>query len=457
MPDRSNLTGHVRDAMSRLAGAAFALLVAAPVAAQGPPPGQVRVDAARVQLVDDVRETTGEVRSAKRSDLAAKVPGLLVELEPREGDLVTEGDIVARLDSVIREIDVTAAEADAAAAEALVEQRRAEADRAGRDLTRMTRLSQSGSANPAEIDDAETIDRTARALLRQAEAALLRAEADLARLRQEVEDASVRAPFSGRVIAKRAEVGEWLGLGDPIIEIVSLDDLETIVDVPQGIVPLLGETGSAVTVLLPAASQTSTAPRPSVVAELLGVIPQADPLSRIFPARLRLPARPGVAVLPGMSVTALLPAGTSGERLTVHKDAILRDNAGEFVYAAVQVEPGPGTSPGENGEADPTSDPSAGGPPGMPMPTHQAVPLRVRTVQAAGRDRVVVEPSAVRPGTLLVIEGNERMFPTRPLILLNPPKASGETGTTAEQRPAADEPTPSAAEAPAGTAAGAAD
>ena len=76
-------------------------------------------------------------------------------------------------------------------------------------------------------------------------------------------------------------------------------------------------------------------------ARVTAIVPMADTLSRLFPVRVRL-ENPDGLLRPGMSVTGLVPTGQDAESLTVHKDSILRNDAGTYVYFARQV-PGGGS------------------------------------------------------------------------------------------------------------------
>ncbi len=79
------------------------------------------------------------------------------------------------------------------------------------------------------------------------------------------------------------------------------------------------------------------------------------------------------------------------ERLLVSRNAILRNEAGAFLYVARQP---PGAAGGE---------------------AARAVPLRV-TVSFGVGDRVVVQGAGLAEGDLVVVEGNERLFPMMPVI-----------------------------------------
>jgi len=357
---------------------------AGPARAQnGPPPARVVLETVTRERVADARGVTGEIRSRLRSALAAQVAGLVVEMDLEDGDRVEQGDIVARLDDERARAALARAESELASARAVVAQRSAELDEARRDLSRLRQLEERGGVNPAQLDAATTLVSSRRALLAASNADLLTAEADLSLARRELEDMTIEAPFSGRVVASHAEVGEWVGAGDPVCTIVSLDALEARIDVPEGILGALESSGQRVELSLPAV-------RTPLHATVISIVPEADSLSRLFPVRLRV-EDPERVLRPGMSLTAMVPTGTREALLTVSKDAILRNDAGSYVYM------------------------DAGG-------VARVAPIERRF--AIG-ERVVIRSPVVREGTRVVVEGNERLFPGQPLMVIEraPPSA----------------------------------
>jgi hypothetical protein len=96
-----------------------------------------------------------------------------------------------------------------------------------------------------------------------------------------------------------------------------------------------------------------------------------------------------------MSVVGLVPTGHTAAALTVHKDALLRDDAGTYVYMVM-------------GDT--------------------AMPARVRPIHATA-DRIVIESASVTDGALLVTEGNERLYPSAKVTIVQrdlPEQAKGE-------------------------------
>ncbi|TVS03698.1 MAG: efflux RND transporter periplasmic adaptor subunit [Phycisphaerales bacterium] len=378
-----SVTDAARGAVLAVACLLF-LLASAPTHAQ--PAALVRVDEVRLERVDRWRQVSGDVRSLRRSLIAAQEEGHVLEVNADEGDEIPAGRVIARLDPVFATLERDRAAADAQAREGFVAERRADLERARRDLLRFEEGRRSGATSDVEFDQAST-------RVSIFEAQLAQAEADAEVFRKRAEDAAqrlerftIRAPFNGVVARKETEVGRWLNRGDPVVELVSLDLVEARIDVPEALVDRIRDPEVRIRIRIPALDRPDPEDPQKVEPHELelpitAVVPDVDPLSRLFPVRVVFD-NTGQRAKPGMSVIGLVPTGSRGEELTVHKDAILRDDAGEFIYI------------------------NAGG---------QAMPVRIRSRYGVG-DRVVIGPHPeLGPGVQAIIEGNERLFPTQPV------------------------------------------
>lgn len=366
------------------------------------PPAKVRLDEVRLETIEQMRRVTGELRAQRRSRLATQAEGLVVLLDVREGDAVTAGEVIARLDSEIVELELARQQAELNALEATVHEREALAERAGKELGRVRRLREEASASAQELDDAMLEDAAARARLERARADVETAARELDVLDKRLRDMEVKAPFDGRVIELATEVGQWVGVGGAVLEMYDAHSIEAWIDVPERYIGRVMSAGSgdapSVRVIVAAAADAS------LPGEIIQVVPSADPLSRLFPVRVRVSN--GDLLQPGMSVVAEVPTGAAEPTLTVHKDAILRNDAGEFVYTS---------APNPRGE-------------GL-----VAMPMQISRLFAVG-ERVAIRPGGLSEGTQVVIEGNERMFPTQPLMI----QGGGGGGAPAGEQASAD-------------------
>lgn len=388
--------------------------------AGGPPPANVAVDEAKLELLEQRREVTGALRSPRRSLLASQQSGLVIDLKLDEGDAVTAGQVIARLDTRLAELTVTREEATTLAKRGSVTEREAQLEKVKRDQSRVEELVAKSSAGPLEADDARTNVKLAEARLAQAKADLTTAEGGLALAKESLRQMSVVAPFAGRVAKRWTQVGQWVQAGDGVVEIVALDTIEARLDVPENLLARLLEAAPSVvpsTTQPPSAGDTkgggtvgSAATARAIVVRVRAlnedfeapmgqVVPDADPLSRLFPVRVLL-KNPGERLKPGMSVVAAIPNGVQERLLTVRKDALLRDDAGEFLYF------------NSNGVA--------------------AV-ARVKSLFAIGNRVALDKDTRLPPGAMVVVEGNERLFPTQPLNILNPPAGASSAAAPAAE------------------------
>jgi RND family efflux transporter MFP subunit len=370
----------------------------------GPPPANVTISEVLSETLTRRRAVTGEIRSRLTSQLASQVEGLLVQLDVEEGDYVANGQIVAMLDDERAKITVSREMADVEFARAVIVQRTEELKNAQRELERIEKLDQMGSAGVSQLDEARTLVASRNALLAQGQAELATAEGDLALAQRELDDMSIEAPFAGRVVRKSSEVGEWIGRGDEIVTIVSLDMLEARIDIPEDIYPAVSEAREAnakIELRLPALGLSTGE---EIYGEVITILPAADSLSRLFPVRIAVDNSSNT-IRPGMSLSAMVPTGVQGDYITVHKDAIVRNATGEVVFF---------------------------------MNDGVSAIAPIERLFVVG-ERVAVRSPMLRAGMNVVVSGNERLFPGQPLNILEEPKGADLSTGTQRAAPGAAE------------------
>src|SRR5258706_6325836 len=163
-----------------------------------PPPLEVQIARAERGDVSQIVEVAGELSAPPGLDvkLGPLVAGRLAAVLVGEGDKVTEGQLLARLDGTPLRDALSQAEAQLA-------QARAQETNARAKLTRAEKAFDAGVAAAQEVED----DKLA---LAQADAAVKTAAAQVSTARNQFGRSELRAPFSGVVAHIYAAPGEPL-------------------------------------------------------------------------------------------------------------------------------------------------------------------------------------------------------------------------------------------------------
>jgi RND family efflux transporter MFP subunit len=323
--------------------------------AQRPGPTPVRFAQAREHRLQSAVTIPGTVRSPTTSLVASEVAGLVASLGAREGDRVAKGAPLAQLRQRPLELRLAVARAELKEAQARRELAEQSLERA-RDLRQEAVLSQQ------ELDDASA-EFTAWG------GRVERVEAQIDELQEDLERSVIRAPFPGVVTEEHTEAGEWLSIGEPVVELTGLDRLEVVANVPERYFGGL-EVGAAAEVRLQAQ------PGQAFDGTIKAIVPAADPDTRTFPVRISFD-NSGGRVGVGMLAEVKLPVGSSVSMTIVPKDAVLREGGRAQVYVIGAEE------------------------------TVEARP--VRTGEGVGDWIAILE--GVRPGERVVTRGNERLRP----------------------------------------------
>jgi len=226
-------------AVAIAAGGMGAYLLLARRAAAGLEVETVRVSALPTPGVSSgtaILSASGYVVPRRKAVVSAKIQGRLAELRVEEGSRVREGEILARLDGADFLAQVQKARASVGKADADLREYR-------RQLGLSERLMDDRIVSRDQVDGAAS-------RVKIAEAALAQAEADLSLNEALYQNTLIRAPFTGVVLKKMAEVGESVAPIPPgvnissssgaIVALADLDTLEVEADVGESNVARLG-------------------------------------------------------------------------------------------------------------------------------------------------------------------------------------------------------------------------
>jgi RND family efflux transporter MFP subunit len=155
---------------------------------------------------------SGTLSPVRQAILNAKVEGVVTQVDVRPGERVKAGQVLARLDT--RDLR---AQLDARLAS--LERARAELALAARNRARSADLLQQNFISPTSHDATENQYRVAAAQVKIEEA-----QAEMAR--KAMQDATIRAPFSGVIATRHIDVGERVGVNQKLFSLVDLSELE---------------------------------------------------------------------------------------------------------------------------------------------------------------------------------------------------------------------------------------
>ncbi len=287
------------------------------------------------------------------ADLGFQVPGRVVEVVPQEGDAVTDGQELARLDTAelgasqaaaaaqlsaaqarLTEMERGARPEEIAQAEAAVRSARQRAEDARRNAERAQRLFAGGAVSQQALDNATTTRDVAEAALDQAQQSLAlvragprsevvhaqramvrQARANLERSRAALDNAVIHAPFSGVVTVRHREPGETVGPGAPVITLLDPDDRWVRIYVREDEVGRvhLGQKATITSDTYPdrtyrgsviyIGSQAEFTPR--------NVQTQEERIKLVYPVKVRITGDTGFELKPGIPADVTLEANGS--------------------------------------------------------------------------------------------------------------------------------------------------
>jgi RND family efflux transporter MFP subunit len=225
-------------------------------AQSAPKPTIVSTVPAEERILPEGLDVTGTLMADARTDVASEIDGKIVQVLVERGATVTEGAVLARMDdrdavNSLREAEAT----EAQTRERLglspdqpfnplttpdVLQARAALDRAEADYNRFSQLVDEGAVSRSEHDfkradylsakaQCETTVNQVRNLYQ-----LLQAQrARVATARKALQDTVIRAPFSGVLAEKYANVGTYAKKGDKLLTLVRVDPLRVELAIPE--------------------------------------------------------------------------------------------------------------------------------------------------------------------------------------------------------------------------------
>lgn len=232
----------------------------------------------------------GTVESPDRGVIAARIDGQVSRVLVKTGDRVKAGQLLLVLGDNVAADRLQEAEAGLAQAQQAEATAQAHLTLAQQTYNRYKQLFKQQAATPQEMDQMTAQLAVAGKGLKAAQAAVAQATSARNAARVALSYTRVTAPFAGRVVHKKVQIGSTVMPGSPLFVIDRHGRWQVRAEIPESFAGRI-TLGEPLTVTIPAIAKTLT----GSVAEIQ---PAADPQSRSFQIKINLP--PTKALVAGL-------------------------------------------------------------------------------------------------------------------------------------------------------------
>jgi HlyD family secretion protein len=264
-----------------------------------------------------ILQATGYVTARREATVSAQITGALTSVLIEEGEHVKAGQVLAQLDDSAQKAALAQSQAQLMAARALLVQYQAQIEQARRDNQRNEDLIGRNLVSQQALETSQTQVATLAAQVESQRKQVELSEAALRGAQVQLDYTTVRAPFTGVIIAKAAQAGEIIspisagggftrtGVGT----IVDMDSREIEGDVNEAYINRVQPAQSAQAVL-------DAYPDWTIPAHVIAIIPTADRSKATVKVRIAIEQK-DPRILPDMGV-----------RVSFLEQAVARNAAG---------------------------------------------------------------------------------------------------------------------------------
>ena len=265
------------------------------LAGQRPPTNVVLLNVQPTVIRDRI-SLPGLIEPWTDLELLAKISGEVIAVPVVEGDTVTKGQVIARIDPADYRIALDKAEASYRLAFA--------------DLKRRQHLFQKALIPKSELENAEASAKTAKSEMENAQLKLSRC--------------TVTAPMSGVIRRLDAKVGLLLSVADPIARILEIDRVKALIGIPESDVDTVRNVDE-VQLTIQALNNLAVKGRKHVLAS------SPNNAARLYNLELAIP-NPEGRLLPGMFVRGEIVKEVAENALSIPLYTVITRNGERFVY-----------------------------------------------------------------------------------------------------------------------------
>ncbi len=289
----------------------------------------------------------GKVQAATTVKISSNLSGDLIELDVKEGDKVTKGQVLGRLDRRRYEASTRQAQSAMNAAKSDVATAQVDVDRIGKELARIDALVEKGMASKAEAEKSTSDLLAARARVAALQDRTSQAAAFYEESVNNLSKTVLLSPIDGTVIEMTREVGERVRGSDfnedVVMTLAALNLMEVKIEVGEHEVVHLKQAQKSEIKVDALEGQTFEGSVVEIAQKALIRNPGTEQETTSFPVTVALAIRPP-GVMPGMSAEVKIIADQRDnavivpvQAVTVRPEAMLQDNKPESIEGGKQI------------------------------------------------------------------------------------------------------------------------
>lgn len=153
-------------------------------------------------------QATGTLNAEETVDVGTQISGSIKEIYVDYNDVVTEGQLIAEIESLTQQAEVDSAAADVQSARASLRKAEAELLKAQQDLRRSRQLAERDLIARSDLDADIALEASAQAEVAAAQAQVAQKEAELRKAQINLGYTKIYSPVDGVVVAKNVERGQ---------------------------------------------------------------------------------------------------------------------------------------------------------------------------------------------------------------------------------------------------------
>lgn len=257
----------------------------------------VAIETVKKGILSENVVASGTLEASDVLNLVSETQGKIIKIYKEKGDRVSAGDVIAKVDDEVIAANVLTAEANYEQFE--------------KDIARLTRLSEENAVTKRDLE--------------QAGIGLKKAKADLITARKAFSNTSIKSPISGYINNDFITVGQLLGGGSPVCEIVNNNKLKLNIKISEREVYKI-KTGQPVAVRL------TVFPDKQFTGRITSIAEKADAVMK-FNVEITLDNDVNAHLKSGLYAEAELPV-TNEEKLIISKSCIVESMESPVVYVA---------------------------------------------------------------------------------------------------------------------------